>query len=342
MAGFETDATILEFPVLVGDIGGTNARFAILADGQSEAVEFPVIQTASFATIDDAIRDAILARTDLKPRSAMLAIAGPVDGDEIELTNCPWVVRPKAMIATLGLEDVIVVNDFEAQALAVVALDERYLLQLGGNKAEPYGSRVVLGPGTGLGVAGLIHSHGIWIPVPGEGGHVDFGPRSQRDFEIFPHIETIEGRIAGEQVLSGRGLQNIYRAICKTDGTAPTLETPADITAAGLAGTSGEAQETIALFVDYLGRLAGDFALTFMAHGGVYLAGGIAQRIIGALQAPSFRRYFEDKAPHTAIMREIPVFVVTHPLAALAGLSAFARKPSRFGVPTEGRRWRRG
>lgn len=340
MAGKDTNGTVLEFPVLVGDIGGTNARFAILANATSEPVDFPVIQTASFATIDDAIRTAILDQTHLKPRSAVLAIAGPVDGDEIELTNCPWVVRPKVMIATLGLEDVIVVNDFEAQALAVVALDSQYLQQLGGASAEPFGSRVVLGPGTGLGVAGLVHWNGIWIPVPGEGGHVDVGPRTPRDFDIFPHLEAIEGRISGEQLLCGRGLQNIYRAVCKADGVTPVLVTPADITAAGLSGTSAQAKETISLFVIFLARLAGDFALTFMAHGGVYLAGGISQRIVSALQDPSFRQFFDDKAPHTAILRDIPVFVVTHPLAALAGLSAYARDPSHFGVPTDGRRWR--
>uniref|UniRef100_UPI00223198C1 glucokinase n=1 Tax=Klebsiella pneumoniae TaxID=573 RepID=UPI00223198C1 len=140
---------------------------------------------------------------------------------------------------------------------------------------------------------------------------MDIGPRTARDLELFPHIEHIEGRISGEQLLCGRGLQNIYRAICKVAGTPATLQSPADITAAGLSGESAEAKETLSLFVTYLGRLAGDFALTFMARGGVYLAGGIVQKIVEPLKHPSFREAFEDKAPHRQILTETPVYIIT-------------------------------
>src|SRR5690606_22885629 len=160
------------------DIGGTNARFAILADPAAEPLHIATVQTADFSTIDDAIRTAVLDGTRFRPRSAMLAVAGPVDGDEIELTNCDWVVRPREMIAGLGLDEVVVLNDFEAQALAVVALGPEHLQRIGGGEPEAGAGRVVLGPGTGLGVAGLVHARGIWVPVPGEGGHVDIGPRS--------------------------------------------------------------------------------------------------------------------------------------------------------------------
>lgn len=331
----------MPFPVLIGDIGGTNARFSLLADRDSEPVEFPIVQTAMFETIGDAIRDSVLAKTLTKPRSAILALAGPIDGDEVDLTNCDWVVRPKVMIAELGFEHVLLVNDFEAQALAAASLGAEFLEPLGLNSEAPIASRVVLGPGTGLGVAGLLHSQEVWVPVPGEGGHVDMGPRTKRDYEIFPHLETIEGRVSGEQLLCGRGLVNIYKAICKTDSVEPVLKTPAEVTANGLpGGENGQARETLTLFATYLGRIAGDFALTFMAHGGVYLAGGISQRIIPVLKGPDFRAAFEDKAPHSALMRGIPTFVVTHPLAALAGLADYARSPERFGLSTEGRYWR--
>jgi len=331
----------LKFPVLVGDIGGTNARFAILVDPHAEPTMFPIQHTADHATIDAAIRKGVLDHTPLRPRSAVLAVAGPIDGDEIDLTNNDWVVRPPGMMDTLGLEDIIMVNDFEAQALAVIALGATGMEKIGGGEAEEHAGRVVLGPGTGLGVAGLVQTREIWIPVPGEGGHVDFGPRSDRDFEIFPHLEPIEGRISAEQVLCGRGLQNIYRAVCKAGAIPPSLDAPADITHAALAGTDPQAEETLKLFTIYLGRLAGDFALTFMSRGGVYLAGGIPQRIIPALMRPDFRAAFEDKAPHSAILKAMPVYVVTHPMAALSGLAAYASTPGRFGVPTEGRRWRR-
>ncbi len=329
----------LKFPVLVGDIGGTNARFAILLDSYAEPKQFPTVQTADFATIDEAIQTAILDRTSIQPRTAVLAVAGPIDGDEIELTNCDWVVKPLEMASGLGLTDIIVLNDFEAQALAVVALGDDNLEKIGRGEPERTGGRVVLGPGTGLGVAGLIHARGTWIPVPGEGGHVDMGPRTPRDLEIWPHLETIEGRISGEQMLCGRGLVNIYRAVSKADARTINFTTPAEITGAALEGSDAAAEEALNVFVTCLGRLAGDLALVFMARGGVYLTGGIAQKIIPALHNGRFRAAFEDKAPHSELMAEMPVYVITHPFAAVAGLAAYARTPARFGIETAGRRW---
>ena len=334
------DDSVLQFPILIGDIGGTNARFAILVDANAEPKQFPIVQTADFATIDDATQSAILDRTSLQPRSAVLAVAGPVDGDEIELTNCPWVVRPRAMIENLGLHDVVVLNDFEAQALAVVALGAEHMEKIGSGTPDPTAGRGVLGPGTGLGVAGLIHACHRWIPVPGEGGHMDIGPRTPRDHEVFPHLEPIEGRISGEQLLCGRGLVNIYRAVAKAEDVEPRFTTPAEITGAALEKSDTVAEEALSMFVTCLGRTAGDLALVFMSRGGVYLTGGIAQKIVPALQTGNFRAAFEDKAPHKELMRDMPVYVITHPLAALSGLAAYARTPVRFGVETSGRRWK--
>lgn len=334
------------FPVLTGDIGGTNARFAILLDANAEPKEFPGVRTADFASLEAAIQAAVFDKTSVRPRSALIAVAAPVDGngdgDAIPLTNHGWVVRPQVLIEALGLDEVMVLNDFEAQALGVVALGPEHMEKIGGGEAEEEAGRVVLGPGTGLGVAGLVHARGLWIPVPGEGGHVDIGPRSPRDFAVFPHIETIDGRVSGEQILCGRGLANLYRAVAAADGIAPRLSTPEGITAAALAGEDAQAVEALSMFVTCLGRLAGDLALVFMARGGVYLTGGIAQKIVPALKDGRFRAAFDDKAPHGALLRAIPVRVVTHPLAALAGLAAYARTPARFGIEPDGRRWERG
>jgi len=333
------ETTLLKFPILIGDIGGTNARFAMLMDSQSEPTEFPNARTAEHANIDDAIEQAVLGRTSLRPRSTLLAVAGPVDGDEIDLTNCDWVVRPRTLNARFGIDDILVLNDFEAQALATVALDPAGMTPIGGGEAEPSASRVVLGPGTGLGVAGLVHARGMWIPVPGEGGHVDMGPRTARDLEIWPHLEPIEGRISGEQMLCGRGLVNIYRAVVKANGGMPRFSRPPEISAAALEGSDEAAVEALDLFVTCLGRLAGDLALVFMSRGGVFLTGGIAQKIVPALQKGNFRTAFEDKAPHSALLRAMPVHVITHPRAAIAGMAAYARTPSLFGIETDGRRW---
>lgn len=333
-------AATLAFPILIGDIGGTNARFAILVDTYADPKEFPVIQTADYETIDEAIQQGVLDKTSLQPRSAVLAVAGPLREDEVDLTNSPWIVRPKKMIEEFGFHDVVLINDFEAQALATTSVEDRYLEQVGGGEVRQAASRVVLGPGTGLGVAGLLHARHTWFPVPGEGGHMDIGPRSARDFELFPHYERIDGRVSGEQLLCGRGLMNIYRAVCKADGREAKAASPAEVTSTGLNGMDPAAVETLELFCTYLGRVAGDLALVFMARGGVYLSGGIAQIVLPVLRHPGFREAFEDKAPHDEIMKRIPTFVVTHPLAALSGLAAYARTPVRFGVATEGRRWK--
>lgn len=337
----KTSEAPLPFPILIGDIGGTNARFSILVDAYAEPKHFPNVRTAEFSTIDEAIQQGVLDKTSLQPRSAILAIAGPIKGDDIPLTNCRWVVRPKGMVLALGFEDVLIINDFEAQALAIASLSDEHREAIGAAPDTLIASRAVLGPGTGLGVAGLIHSQHTWIPVPGEGGHIDLGPRTRRDLEIWPHLEAIEGRISAEQILCGRGIHYLYNAICRADGIEPALNDPADITTKALAGGDKVAEETVSLFATYLGRLAGDVALIFMARGGIYLSGGIPQKILSALKKPEFRAAFEDKAPHSALMKAIPTYVVTHPLAALAGLTAYSRMPGNFGLATEGRRWRR-
>ncbi len=341
MSQLNTSDAPLPFPILISDIGGTNARFSIVPDATSEQIHFPNVRGADFATIDDAIRSDVLVKAGQKPRSAILAVAGPIKGDEIPLTNSNWVIRPNSMIEGLGLDDVLVVNDFEAQALAIADLSDENRARIGTASGDMIASRVVLGPGTGLGVGGLIRARNSWIPVPGEGGHVDLGPRTDRDYAIFPHVEPIEGRISAEQILCGRGIVNLYRAICTVDGIEPVFKDPAEVTAHALAGTDKAAVETISLFATYLGRLAGDLAMIFMARGGVYLSGGISEKILPALKKPEFRAAFEDKAPHSALLATIPTYVVTHPLAALAGLTSYARKPDSFGVSTEGRRWRR-
>ena len=145
MAGKRDENDALKFPVLIGDIGGTNARFSLLVDAFADPKPFPVIQTADFETIDDAIQATVLDKTSIQPKSAVLAVAGPVDGDEIDLTNCPWVVRPRKMLAELGIEEVIVLNDFEAQALAISALGDASRSQIGGGTVHEGASRAVLG-----------------------------------------------------------------------------------------------------------------------------------------------------------------------------------------------------
>jgi glucokinase len=329
------------FPVLIADIGGTNARFALIEDVDSPIERMPDVPTSAYPSLEAAIEAAVYARTELRPRSALLAIAAPVNVARIHLTNADWTIEPEKIVAESQLEEMILLNDFEALALSLPDLKADDIDPL--DEAVPWesGARVVIGPGTGLGAGALVRGRESWVPVPGEGGHIDLGPVSDRDFAIWPNLERAHGRISGEALLSGSGLVRLYRGICATDAVAPDLAQPSDVTEAGLSGTNPQAVEALTLFGTYLGRTAGNLALVFMARGGVYLAGGISGRIRSTLKSGAFRRAFLDKAPHHALLDTIPTSIITRDDPALAGIAAYARTPRRFVVDVAGRRWRK-
>jgi glucokinase len=239
-----------------------------------------------------------------------------------------------------GMEDVILLNDFEALALALTALRPDDVVQIGGDIAAATGAKVVLGPGTGLGVGGLIVAAGLWVPVPGEGGHVALGPAEADEFQVWANLEPEHGRISAEAILCGRGMVRLYRAVARTDRREAILTTPSEITEKALDGSDPVAAKTVSLWTRLLGRLAGDMALVFMARGGVYIGGGIPPRILPFMRSGEFRRAFEKKAPHHTVMAAVPSFVIVGESPALQGLAAFARAPERFGVNLVGRRWR--
>jgi glucokinase len=331
----------LPFPVLIGDIGGTNARFA-LVDGREGAMRrLPTAHTAGYRTIDDAIQAVVLDGAATAPKSAVLALAGPIAGDSVDLTNSDWVVEPRRSVARFGLEAMILINDFEAQSLALPDLESGDVAPIGDGMATATGTRVVVGPGTGLGAGALVRAGDRWVTVPGEGGHIDLGPQSERDMAIWPHIDRPLGRAEAETVLCGAGILRLYRAVCAADGVDPRLPTPEEVSRAGLAGEDRQAGEALDLFATYLGRFAGDLALIFMARGGVYLTGAIAASIAPALKTGTFRRAFVAKPPHDDLLQGFATSIIVKTDAALAGIAAFARAPSRFGVNLDGRLWRR-
>jgi len=332
------DLEALPFPVLFADIGGTNARFAILTDAHAALRHFDTVETKNHATLEDAVEAAVLRRTALRPRTMVFAVAGPIREERTQLTNCPWVVVPRALMETFDLDHVLLFNDFEALALSLPGLAAEDLEAVGDRLPPEDGTKVVIGPGTGLGAAGLVHAAHMWVPVPGEGGHIDLAPITARDLAVWPHVERPGERISGETLICGSGLLRLYRAVADADGIAPACTTPAEVTAAAEAGDP-VAVETVALFAIHLGRIAGNLALTFLARGGVYLAGGIAPRIAAVLKSGGFRAAFEDKNPHEDLLRSMATAIVVHERPALAGLVAFARTPTRFGVHLEGRHW---
>lgn len=338
---FFIDPSPFDYPVLVADIGGTNARFALVDSADAATRACGKTATADHPDISSAIRETVLPETDVSPRTAVIAVAGPVTGDRIPLTNAAWVIEPLKMIADLGLSEVIVLNDFEAQALALPGYSGTDVEQVGSGAVRGASAKFVLGPGTGLGAAAMIYASSTWIPVPGEGGHVELGPVAPEDFDIWPHIERVGGRLGAEQILSGTGLPRLARAVCAHLNRERDLATAASVTQAA-EDNDPVAVKTLEVFARALGRVSGDFALTVLARGGVYLTGGVTSRITRFLTDGNFREAFEAKAPHEALMAKIPTFIVRHPDPALEGLASFARAPGAFAVDRQGRQWRTG
>ncbi|MCB1499453.1 MAG: glucokinase [Bauldia sp.] len=332
-------AADIRFPVLIGDIGGTNARFALVSEPNAEWERFPDVHTNDYPTVEAGIEAAVLARTALRPKTAILALAGPIAGNQIKLTNCDWIFEPSRLISRFGLSSVILLNDFEALSLGLPDLGPGDIDPIGTGRSAPERPRVVVGPGTGLGAGALIHARGTWIPVPGEGGHVDLGPVSERDFALWPHFEMSFGRISAETLLCGPGLMRVYRGIASLEERPAPIRTPAEVTAAGLAGDDPVAVAALDFFVTHLGRLAGNLALVFVATGGVYLAGGISAKIAPALKSGAFREAFVAKDPHRHLLEGVMTAIIARPDPALAGIAAFAADPRRFGVALEGRMW---
>lgn len=332
--------TSFAYPVLVADIGGTNARFAVVDHTSAPTRLCGKTATSDHPDICGAIRQQVLPQTQVPPRTAIIAVAGPVTGDAIPLTNAEWVIEPLKMIADLGLERVVVLNDFEAQALALPGYRGNDIEQIGSGKPREASAKFVLGPGTGLGAAAMIHAAGAWVPVPGEGGHVELGPVTDEDMKIWPHIERVGGRLGAEQILSGTGLPRLARGVAAWMGSDRPFETASDVTRAA-EDNDTVAVKTMEVFARAFGRVSGDFALTVLARGGVYLTGGVTAKITRFLTDGSFRAAFEAKAPHEGLMAEIPTFIVRHPDPALEGLASFARQPSSFVVDMNGRQWAR-
>jgi glucokinase len=332
------DPPDLPLPCLVGDIGGTNARFALAVAG-GEAVALGAVETAAHASVEAAVSVLLAASGVPRPRSAVLALAAPIVGERVRLTNSPWTIAPRDLIEALGLENVVLLNDFEALSLSLPVLGPGDLLAIGEGSVRDGRTKLVVGPGTGLGAAGLVPVGGAWLPVPGEGGHLDIGPRSRVDELVWRHLAPNGERIEAEAILSGPGLVRLYGAVAKAQGGETRLRSAAEITRAALERSDATAAETLERFATYLGRYAGDLALVFLPRGGVYLAGGIGLRLAAYLRDSQFRAAFLDKEPHRRLMETMATVAVTHPNPALAGLAAFVREPRRYHLDLEGRRW---
>jgi len=304
---------------LVGDIGGTNARFALWRDQCLEQIR--VLRTAEHASPELAIL-AYLGEIDqpLETIDAVcLACAGPVSGDSFRFTNNHWRLSRKAFCQALGLSELLLINDFAAMALGMTRLRENERITVCAGEPEPGRPRLVIGPGTGLGVAGLLPlKGGGWRALPGEGGHVCLPVGSEREAAIWAHLHAALGHVNAEAVLSGPGLLALYRTCCALDGREASLDSPAGITAAALAGDP-YAVDVLQQFCRWLGRIAGDSVLTLGARGGVYIAGGMVPRFAEFFLRSDFTRSLRDKGRMSAYFDGLPVWLVTAAYPGLEG-----------------------
>jgi glucokinase len=308
---------------LVADVGGTHARFARL-DAVGAPERMRALAAADFAGLEAAVR-AYAALEGIAPgelRSAAVAVAGPVLGDEIELTNVGWRFSTAAARVALGLDRLRILNDFEALALALPALRSGDLRTVRPGTTAPRAPRALIGPGTGLGVAGLAWTGAHWMALPGEGGHRDLAAATEREWRVVERLAERFGHVSAERALSGPGLVWIYEAICGLDGLAAESLEPAEVTNRARGGGSPPAAEALRLFVGWLGAVAGDLALTLGARGGVYLAGGILERMGDAFDVETFVRRFLAKGRFRSWLEPLPVFLLRHPHPALLGAAA--------------------
>ncbi len=304
---------------LVGDIGGTNSRFGVLELGSMDVRDVEVLKNDNFAGLEAAISAYLGKRGITALAAAAVDVAAPVDRETITLTNRAWTFSAESLRKAAHAKSFKLLNDFEALAWSLPHIAAADLVQLGGEiKAQPH-VKVVLGPGTGLGMATLAPlPGGGWMPIPGEGGHVTLPIKTAEELALKDRIMGKDKFAEVEDVLTGPGLFALYKAVA----TNPVQQSPEQVMRAGLAGTDEAAVKTLDHFMTFLARLAGDMAMALQARGGVYLAGGIAPSLVEKLKAPKYRAVFEEKGRLSEVMKHMPWFVITDPFPAFKGCAA--------------------
>ena len=310
-------------PALVADIGGTNARFALCRDGKLDENSIQVLACNDFDNLNDAVKQYLSAQ-DVSVESACMAFACPI-GDNISMTNNHWAFNRSDMQQKLGFKSFKLINDFTAQALALPALETEDLIKIGVGKANEQATKLIIGPGTGLGVAGLKEVHGHWLPLPGEGGHAAFSAVTKQDASILHLLQAEADFTSWEDVLCGSGLERLYRAHSALAGESKMLR-DFEITTEALK-SEGIARQTLLHFCELLGRAASNAALTVGAQGGVYIAGGIIPRFPEFFAESGFRTSFDKNNKMVDYLKVIPTYLVVADNPGLTGACQALNNP---------------
>lgn len=304
---------------LIADIGATHSRCAML-DHEGTILAPETFNNSEFEGVE-ALLLAYLARRreSDRPSRAALALAAPILDDHIEMTNLEWSFSQISLQVGLGVRRLQILNDFEALAWSLLDLDSDDLTQIGRGEINERGARAVLGPGSGLGVSGLVPHPDGWAAISGEGGHVTLAAAASDEAEIIAILNERYGHCSAERVLSGPGLVNLYHALSEIAGRGIPRVEPDDVTSLALKGEP-LAVSTMDLFFRFLGTVAADLAVTLGARGGVYITGGIVPRVVSLLADSKFRQRFESKGRYRAYMATIPTLVITEAVPAFRGL----------------------
>lgn len=307
---------------LVADIGGTNARFALAARGDHQLAQIRSVRTQDHPTFVEAVRTYLQSVGAEGIDDAAIAVATPVSGDQIKMTNCPWEFSIDDARKDLGLTRLRVLNDFEALALSLPLIAKTDLEKIGGGAPQEQAPIGLLGAGTGLGVAALLREGHRWIAIPGEGGHVSMCAANEREDAIIAFTRRQYAHVSAERLLSGMGLVNIYNAVASLSGVEPQQLEPAFITGEALRGGDKFCVEALEIFCAMLGSVAGNLALTLGARGGVYIGGGIVPKLGDYFARSPFRARFESKGRFSTYLAPIPAYVIHAESPALLGAAS--------------------
>ena len=304
---------------LVGDIGGTNSRFGLMEPDSMQIRNVEVLKNNNFGSLEESIGAYLKMQGVTALAAAAVAVAGPIDGETVSLTNRDWRFTRESLRQAALARRFRLLNDFEALALSLPYLEGDDIVQIGGETPEKPAVKIVLGPGTGLGMATLAPlPNGGWMALPGEVGHITLPVVTREEFDWREKMTKPGVPFESEDAITGGGLLLMYRTIAEK----PVQQTPEQVLQAALAGTDTAAVKTLDQFIIWLARIAGDAAMTMQARGGVYLAGGIAPSIVGKLKTGSFRSTFQEKGRLAHVMRPIPVYVIIEKFPAFKGCAA--------------------